>query len=143
MKEEKDSEKKEKKEKKEETKQPEKKKNEEENTSNLHADSTQSTTIALQTAKILMQNPDTKNKVECRIILDTGSHRTYVKESVSRKLGLKAAGTERLQVNTFGSKEAKQKVYRRVNASLLGRHTNGKIDVEALEVQQISSSVVK
>ena len=119
----------------------EKKKYEE--TGNYHVNTNQDTVISLQTASVILQNPSNMKNRDCRIVLDTGSHRSYIKRSFVEELGLKKIGKERLQVNTFGSNDAKQKMYKNMGVTLIGKNVNSCVKLEALEVEQICSKMVK
>ena len=59
--------------------------------------------VFMQTAMIEVKHPKTCASVTTRILLDWGSQRTYITQSLANKLGLKAARTEELKVVTFGS----------------------------------------
>ena len=63
------------------------------------------TTILLQTARIQIGNPSTEQpSMEARLILDSGSQRTYVTKQVQKTLSLKPIRTETVIIKTFGSK---------------------------------------
>ena len=108
---------------------------------NCYASANEDAVITLQTAKVFATNPRNTKKKECRILLDTGSHRSYIKRSVSKELGLKCIGLETLQLNTFGSTEGSKKNYKRYEVNLTGRHTDKKVMIEALEIENICSRV--
>lgn len=59
--------------------------------------------VTLQTATVEMQSLDKKIHVNARLVLDSASQRSYISESLSHHLNLKAVGHEKLTVNTFGS----------------------------------------
>jgi len=59
--------------------------------------------VLLQTARTTVYNlGDPANSKEVRIILDTGSQRSYITESVKEHLSLVPVGTETMIINTFG-----------------------------------------
>ena len=65
-----------------------------------------STPILLQTAKAVIYRPDQPtNKFLARLILDTGSQRTYVTTKVKNDLNLPTEGKQTISVKTFGSSE--------------------------------------
>ena len=58
--------------------------------------------ILLQTGKANVINPDTSSTVECRILFDSGSQRSYITSSESNKLKLSPIRKEKVLINTFG-----------------------------------------
>ncbi|CAB4004998.1 Hypothetical predicted protein [Paramuricea clavata] len=61
------------------------------------------TSILLQTAKVNIYNPGMQeNRVNARLILDSGSQRSFVTTRVKNQLNLDAEGTENLMIKTFG-----------------------------------------
>ena len=64
-------------------------------------------TVYMQTAKSDVENPQTMDTVNTRLLLDCGSQRTYITESLVKRLKLKTDGEEELRVFTFGKDEAK------------------------------------
>ena len=52
-----------------------------------------------------MDNANSKN---VRMVLDTGSHRTYITEGLAKELYLKILSSEYLNLHTFGSETAKE-----------------------------------
>lgn len=67
------------------------------------------TSILLQTARIQIGNPSTEQpSMEARLILDSGSQRTYVTKQVQETLSLKPIRTETVIIKTFRSKQGNQ-----------------------------------
>ena len=65
-------------------------------------------TILLQTARVTIFNPsNTANQREINVILDTGSQKSYITESVCEALGIKRKGRRTMSIMTFGSNEGK------------------------------------
>ena len=62
-------------------------------------------TVLMQTAKTDIENPMTSRTQTVRILLDTGSHRTYITESLPKALNLKMGELTELSLVTFGSKK--------------------------------------
>ena len=64
--------------------------------------------ILMQTATVVVKNfqGDTSEKI--RLILDSGSQRSYITESVAKGLKLPLDSTERLSVVTFGTDKPKK-----------------------------------
>ena len=68
-------------------------------------------TVLMQTAKTDIRNPMTSMTQTVRMLLDTGSHRTYITESLAKTLNLKMGELTELSLVTFGSKKPQR--YRR------------------------------
>ena len=58
--------------------------------------------ILLQTATTTATNNDRSKTMTVRILFDSGSQRSYITDSVRKKLGLKSTSTEILHLKTFG-----------------------------------------
>ena len=68
-------------------------------------------TVLLQTAIVLVQNPARPEKfVELRLLLDSGSQRSYLSERAKEMLGLETIREQALSIATFGSKVEQLKV---------------------------------
>ncbi|XP_052739599.1 uncharacterized protein LOC128198522 [Bicyclus anynana] len=62
-------------------------------------------TVFLQTAIVFLKTGGTSSRdIKCRVLLDSGSQRSYVRKSVIDKLKLPIEETNRLSVFTFGQK---------------------------------------
>ena len=59
--------------------------------------------ILMQTALTEVKNPNSSSKQNVRILLDSGSQRTYTTENLAKKLGLKSERQEQIKLVTFGS----------------------------------------
>lgn len=57
----------------------------------------------LSTAVTTIVNPETGERHRAKIILDSGSHRSYITEKLSNSLGLKTINNETLNVAVFGT----------------------------------------
>ena len=64
-------------------------------------------TVFMQTANAEVRNPETTSATNTRLLLDCGSQRTYVTETLVKRLNIKTEGTEELRVFTFGKADAK------------------------------------
>ena len=64
--------------------------------------------ILLQTATTNVKNPQSNCSIKVRVLLDSGSHRTYVTENLANRLELKRLKKEIISVVTFGSTKPKQ-----------------------------------
>ena len=60
-------------------------------------------TVLMQTAKTVVHNPSKLKTEEIRLLLDSGSQRTYIIEALARKLNLKYEAIDQASVVTFGS----------------------------------------
>jgi len=59
--------------------------------------------VLMQTAFSIVENPDTSACSNVRLLLDSGSQRTYITENLCKKLDLKTQGEDVLNLVTFGS----------------------------------------
>eukprot|EP00731_Ephydatia_muelleri_P024188 Em0016g459a len=67
-----------------------------------------STTVLLQTARVLVYNPDRARPVMVtRAILDSGSQRSYISHKLREALSLKTEQNKNLLIKTFGSETEK------------------------------------
>ena len=64
--------------------------------------------VLLQTATTDIKNPQSNQTVTARVLLDPGSHRTYITQKLANKLELKRLQKEIISVVTFGSTKPKQ-----------------------------------
>lgn len=75
--------------------------------------------VLLQTARAVAFNPnDPRRSQSVRIVLDTGSQRSYVTNSVKEKLSLATEGEQCMSIMTFGSNEEKPQVCKFVKVRL-------------------------
>ena len=65
--------------------------------------SSSSQVVFLQTAKSIIQNPETTEILEVRLLLDSGSQKSYISERAREKLGIDACEEHTLTIATFGS----------------------------------------
>ncbi|XP_037508931.1 uncharacterized protein LOC119385594 [Rhipicephalus sanguineus] len=100
------------------------------------ASSTRSSSVLLQTATVWASG--TRGCVPVRLLLDTGSQRTFIRKDLSQQLCLPSTGYEEMAVYTFGgSKHPRHYQCRRVNVTLCGRIGPIVVDLEALEVPEV------
>ena len=59
--------------------------------------------VLLQTAVTYAKSPNGSNSIPVRVLLDSGSQRSYVTNSLRKRLGLPTIKTETLNLNTFGN----------------------------------------
>jgi hypothetical protein len=91
--------------------------------------------VLMQTATTEVKKPGGEVSMKTRLLLDCGSQRTYITESLANKLGLKTDRVEELNVVTFGN--AQSKVLRTSWATLSLKLNNGEylnIDVNIVPV---------
>ncbi|XP_042147986.1 uncharacterized protein LOC121046466 [Ixodes scapularis] len=78
-----------------------------------------------------------------RAIVDGGSQRTFIREDVSRKLGLKVLGETSLRLNTFGHCSTRPQRRQLVEVRLRSQYGQEECVVEAVEVPFICKDVVR
>ena len=96
-------------------------------------------TVLLQTAKGLAVNAVNSKTAPVRILMDTGSQRTYVTTRLKSKLNLSPVKTETLHLNTFGDERYTKQHCDVVNLRLQG--CQGEIELSALCFPKICSAV--
>ena len=71
----------------------------------------QQKSVLLQTARGIVQNPQKpQSLVEIRLLLDSGSQKSYLTERAQQLLGLESSGEQLLSIATFGSRKEQTKV---------------------------------
>ena len=63
--------------------------------------------VLMQTAQAKLTNLNQSKCEQVRILLDSGSQRTYITESLAEQLQLRREKTEHIKVVTFGSETPK------------------------------------
>ena len=96
-------------------------------------------TVLLQTAQAMAVNNQNSANTNVRILLNTGSQRSYVTDRLKTKLNLSPVKSETLHLNTFGEENYNKQQCDVVNLHLQGAH--GEIEVSALCFQKICSPV--
>lgn len=96
--------------------------------------------ILLQTVKTEIVGSCQNETVFC--LFDNGSERTFIRKDVSRKLKLKSLGKEQLFIYTFQSEIPKKEICRKVLVTLRGVNNGCEIDIEALEIENISNAII-
>ncbi|KAL1466543.1 hypothetical protein MTO96_026581 [Rhipicephalus appendiculatus] len=92
--------------------------------------------VLMQTATVWASGRH--DSVLVRILLDTGSQRTFVRRDLSTSLDLPSVGTEDLSLLTFGSsKRSRTHRYRTVQLKLQSRFDAQEITMDALEVSEV------
>ena len=63
--------------------------------------------VLMQTAKTHIRNPINGSRENVRLLLDSGSQRTYITEALARRLNLKMGEVNEITLVTFGSEKPK------------------------------------
>ncbi|GFQ76714.1 DUF1758 domain-containing protein, partial [Trichonephila clavata] len=96
--------------------------------------------VLLQCVKAEVIGHISSDKIFC--LFDNGSEKSFIKENVSRRLGLKKVGSERLNIFSFGCKTPKKQTCSKVEVRLRNI-LNGEVTViEALEIEEISKATL-
>ena len=94
----------------------------------------------MQTALVEASNPNETTFMETRLLLDTGSQRSYITKDLSEKLSLREVGKETLTVYTFENKKPKEITTPIVDVGL--KTTNGEtLTIRASVVPHITGTV--
>ena len=94
----------------------------------------------MQTALVQASNPNNSMFMKTRILLDSGSNRTYITKELSEKLQLREIGRETVTTYTFGCKKPKNFLATLVELEL--QENNGKpLMIQARVVPHITGSV--
>ena len=74
--------------------------------------------ILLQTAGIVLENPNNKKQVKTKVFFDQGSQRSYVTKRIKNVLGLTATAKETISISTFMNKTCENSKLKRVSIIL-------------------------
>ncbi|XP_077545161.1 uncharacterized protein LOC144158266 [Haemaphysalis longicornis] len=97
---------------------------------------TRPTPVYLQTCRAWATGPN--GQLLVRVLLDTGSQRTFIRRDVSRALGYSVEGVEDLKLVTFGkSHHAAAEKYPRVSVTVASQNNGKQVVIDALEVPSI------
>ena len=78
--------------------------------------------VLLQTAKATIFNPaDNQRSKEVRIVLDSGSQRSYITEQLKKELSLRPNGEQSMSIMTFGSHDEVSRVCEMVEVGIVVR----------------------
>lgn len=94
--------------------------------------------ILLQTARTHVFTADGSNLLPVRVLMDGGSQRSYITNSLKTRLGLSPLRTETLNLNTFGEEQFKRRQCELVKVNLQG-HDGTDIQICALNSPMICS----
>ncbi|KAH7966037.1 hypothetical protein HPB49_013304 [Dermacentor silvarum] len=84
-----------------------------------------------------------KQRAYIRGIVDSGSQRTFIREDVSKTLGLKELGSVNLQLNTLGQTSSVTVQHRLVELKLRSQYDNRECLLQAIEVPFVCKDVVQ
>lgn len=99
-------------------------------------------TVLLQTVKAWIEGPAGRKIIRC--LLDGGSQRSFIHESVVKVLRLPVVRQETLHLHTFGSTSPITAQRNIVKVSLENVwHTQQRIEIEAVETPQVCTAVIK
>ena len=71
--------------------------------------------VFLQTAAVILENPNTKQQVKVKALLDAGSRKTYISERIRKFLNLSTEAVENVNISTFGNSQTLSKPIDRVS----------------------------
>jgi hypothetical protein len=95
--------------------------------------------VLLQTATTFAYSSQQSATVPVRVLMDSGSQRTYITNGLKEKLGLQPTKTETLKLNTFGGDRFSKKRCDVVQLSLQG--SDGDIEISAVCFPKICSPI--
>ena len=92
--------------------------------------------ILLQTARAHVSTADGSKSVPVRVLMDGGSQRSYITNSLKTRLGLTSLRKENLNLNTFGEEQYKQRQCDLVKVNIQGQ------DGTDIEIYALSSPMI-
>jgi hypothetical protein len=98
-----------------------------------------SSNVLLQTATTFAYSRQQSATVPVRVLMDSGSQRTYITNGLKEKLGLQPTKTETLKLNTFGGDRFSKKRCDVVQLSLQGN--DGDVEISAVCFPNICSPI--
>ncbi|GFY08620.1 integrase catalytic domain-containing protein [Trichonephila clavipes] len=96
--------------------------------------------VLLQCVKAEIIGRSSSDKIFC--LFDNGSEKSFIKKNVSRRLGLKILGSERLNIFSFGCKTPKKQTCSKVEVRLRDVLSGEETVIEALEIEEISKATL-
>ena len=97
------------------------------NSATCHVQNQLTPVVLLQTAAVILENPNTKQQVKVKVLLDAGSQRTYISERIRKFLNLSTEAVEDVDISTFGNSQTLSKSIDRV---LLVAETNNHENID-------------
>ena len=77
--------------------------------------------VLLQTVSVILENPDTKQQVKVKILLDAGSQRIYIPDGIRKFLNFSTEAVEDINIGTFRNSQTLSKP---IDCVLLVARTN-------------------
>ncbi|GFT92030.1 DUF1758 domain-containing protein [Trichonephila clavipes] len=96
--------------------------------------------VLLQCVEAEIIGRSSSDKIFC--LFDNGSEKSFIKKNVSRRLGLKILGSERLGIFSFGCKTPKKQTCSKVEVRLRNILSGEETVIEALEIEEISKATL-
>ncbi|GFS81737.1 DUF1758 domain-containing protein [Trichonephila clavipes] len=96
--------------------------------------------VLLQCVKAEIIGRSSSDKIFC--LFDNGSEKSFIKKNMSRRLGLKILGSERLNIFSFGCKTPKIQTCSKVEVRLRNILSGEETVIEALEIEEISKATL-
>ncbi|XP_037521388.1 uncharacterized protein LOC119398627 [Rhipicephalus sanguineus] len=97
---------------------------------------TEAKSVLLQTGRVWAESGPRELLV--RVMLDSGSQRSFIRTDVSKRLQCKVIGREELSLVTFGNAKPRNHLRcRRVSVTLRGHFNGSTVALEALEVPEV------
>ena len=79
------------------------------NSATCHVQNQLISAVLLQTAAVILENPDTKQQVKVKVLLDADSQRTYISERNRKFLNLSTEAVKDVDISTFGNSQTLSK----------------------------------
>ena len=99
--------------------------------------------VLMQTATADISNPHSKQMQNVRMLFDTGSHRTYITDSLAKRLNLKRGEESEINLVTFGP-EKKNQTQKRAETTIGILLKGGNImNINASVVLSITGSILR
>ena len=86
--------------------------------------------VMLKTARVLAQCQESEESVPVRLLLDDGSQKSYVTNSLKAQLNLKPIRKQTVYLNTFGNNNYQKQVLDVVRLNLKGQFSGYRNEVE-------------
>ena len=79
------------------------------NSAMCHVQNQLTAAVLLQTVAVILENPDMKQQVKVKVLLDTSSQRTYISERICKLLSLSTEAVEDVNISTIGNSQTLSK----------------------------------
>ena len=95
--------------------------------------------VLMQTDRTQVKNPESGLKQTARILLDSGSQKTYITEALAKKLNLKLGDRDEFMFVTFGSEKLRKTESRNTKLDIVLK--DGTLTINAIVVPHIAESI--